>query len=143
MSDLYLVLRSRLESVTSWVSLGTDVMFRARKAKGLSYEAVARQANVSSKTYERYEKRGRVPEHEVEMFADILGLEIERPARERVTLEPPLAEADALALIGARLESLEAKVQRSVDLTGEALELLREAQLRDAPGRPVRRRANG
>lgn len=141
MSDLYLVLRSRLESVTSWVTLGTDVMFRARKAKGLSYEAVARQANVSSKTYERYEKRGRVPEHEVEMFADILGLEIERPARERVTLEPPLVEADALVSIAVRLESLEAQLAESVALTRRALELLDARSVPAAP--PVRKRANG
>jgi transcriptional regulator with XRE-family HTH domain len=115
MSDLYLVLRSRLDTVTNWVTLGTDVMKRARKAKGLSYEGVARQTNVSSKTYERYEKAGRVPEHMVEPFADVLGLEIERPGRERVVIGE--TESDMLALL------------RSVD---HRLELL-EKRLGDAP----------
>lgn len=86
MSDLYLVLRSRLDAVTNWVAISTDVLRSARKAKGLSYEAVSRLANVSSKTYERYEKEGRLPEHSVDAFAEILGLEIDRPARTRVTV---------------------------------------------------------
>lgn len=99
MSELYLVLRSRLDAVTNWISLGAEVMRKARKAKGLSYEAVARLASVSSKTYERYEKLGRVPEHMVETFADILGLEIERPGRARITVDPRSSVEEQMAAL--------------------------------------------
>ncbi len=93
MSDLYLVLRSRLDAVTNWVTISSDVLKEARTARGLSFEAVSRQASCSSKTYERYEKAGRLPEHMVETFADILGLEIERPTRTttRVTIAEPIS----------------------------------------------------
>jgi DNA-binding transcriptional regulator YiaG len=56
MSDLYLVLRSRLAAVAEWVYIPTDVLREARERKGLSYETMGRVLNVSSKTYERYEK---------------------------------------------------------------------------------------
>lgn len=138
MSDLYLVLRSRLDAVTKWVTLGTDVMKDARNARGLSYEAVSRQANVSAKTYERYEKRGQVPEHQVEAFAGILGLEIERPIRERVVVQERETEdavLSALRVLDDRLQSLEAQVAESVKETKEALRLLRAAQRR-AGGAP-------
>lgn len=120
MSDLYLVLRSRLEAVTNWVSLGTEVMERARKSKGLSYEAVSRQANVSSKTYERYEKAGRVPEHQISNFADILGLEIERPVRQRVIIEDSeTIELDRISGLEAQVEALRLGQRQVLDLLRE------------------------
>ena len=89
MSDIYLVLRNRLDAVTNWVAISTEVLKNSRKTRGLSYEAVGRLAKVSSKTYERYERDGRVPEHMVDTFAEILGLEIDRPVHSptRVTVE--------------------------------------------------------
>lgn len=94
MSDLYLVLRHRLSDVNDWVDLGTTTLLTARKRQGLSYEAMGRQLNVASKTYERYEKRGRIPRQMLVKVADILDLEIDQPTRERITLpaEPGLAE---------------------------------------------------
>lgn len=87
MSDMYLVLRHRVSEVKQWATLGTEVMKEARLAKGWSYETAARQIPVSSKTYERYEKKGAVPTELVDRVADILDLEIERPAfRRTVTL---------------------------------------------------------
>lgn len=87
MSDLYLVLRRRLEDVTDWVELGVDTLKDARKAKGLSYEAMGRQLNVASKTWERWEKAGRVPRHELRRVAKELELEISWPAPVTVDLE--------------------------------------------------------
>lgn len=108
MSDMYLVLRSRLESVADsrrqWIDVGTAVMKNARTARGLSYETVARMTHVSSKTYERYEKAGRLPADEIEVFAEALGLTIERPAfvPGTVTIPPPVT--DEAAVIAERVE---------------------------------------
>lgn len=80
MSDMYLVLRRRLETVTTqWVEIETAVLREARTRKGLSYESLARQIPVAAKTYERWEKRGRVPTWHVDKVAELLDLEIERP----------------------------------------------------------------
>lgn len=87
MSGIYLVLRSRLEELTKWITLGTDVMKGAREARGLSYESVGRLVHISSKTYERWEKRGQVPAHTLDVVAEALGLEIERASRPAVTVE--------------------------------------------------------
>jgi transcriptional regulator with XRE-family HTH domain len=98
MSDLYLVLRRRLDLVaTEWVEIGTDVLRNARKLRGLSYESLARQIPVASKTWERWEKAGRVPLAYLEKVASLLDLEIEQPAGERyrVPVPAPVTE-DAL-----------------------------------------------
>src|SRR3954469_15042088 len=85
MSDLYLVLRHRLDDVRpDWVLIESAVMRRAREQRGLSYEAMGRLLNVASKTYERYEKAGRVPKPILPRLAEVLDLEIDQPARERV-----------------------------------------------------------
>src|SRR5574337_1050375 len=112
MSDLYLVLRSRLEAVQQWVAIGTDVMSAARAAKGLSYEAVARQIPCSAKTYERHEKRGRVPLEHVDRYAQVLGITVERPEfNATVTVDQRsvtqrLADgADQLVSAAARIEA--------------------------------------
>lgn len=81
-----------------WVELGTDVMREARKRKGLSYEGAARQINSSAKTYERYEKSGKVPAQMVESVARTLGLEVEASAPVRVFTEEAEA-ADAARLV--------------------------------------------
>jgi transcriptional regulator with XRE-family HTH domain len=103
-SDLYLILRRRLDHVTDWVMVETDVLREARKRLGLSYEAVARQLYVSSKTYERWEKAGRIPRPVLPRVAEILKLQIEREG------QPPLALAvdDELSReIIARLDRIE------------------------------------
>jgi ribosome-binding protein aMBF1 (putative translation factor) len=86
MSDLYLILRSRLSDVAEWVELGEEVMRSARHARGLSMESVARTLHESHKTYERHEKAGRVPKHRVSDYARVLGLEIVEPERQSVSL---------------------------------------------------------
>lgn len=138
MSDMYLVLRSRLESVADsrrqWIDVGTDVMKEARTARGLSYETVARLTHVSSKTYERYEKRGRLPADEIDVFAEALGLSIERPefVPGTVTIPPPATgEAE---LVADRLERVVAEaVER---LSGEIAALadrVAESERRRSP----------
>lgn len=84
MSDLYLVLRHRLDEVKDWVTLGQDVMKGARNSRGWSCESVARKIPVAAKTYDRWEKRGQVPISDVEKVAAILGLQIERPQHVRI-----------------------------------------------------------
>ena len=79
MSDLYLILRHRLDHVTDWVMVDTDVLKEARGRLGLSHEAVARQFPVSSKTYGRWENAGRVPRADLPRLAEILRLTIEQP----------------------------------------------------------------
>lgn len=82
MSDLYLVLRHRLSEAVQghdWIEIDTHVLRDARKAKGLSYEAMGRILNVASKTYERWEKAGRVPRQDVHRVAAALNLEIDAP----------------------------------------------------------------
>src|SRR4051794_20645105 len=120
MSDLYLILRSRLPSVAEWVELGSDVMLTARKAQGLSRESVSRDLHVSTKTVERYESEGRIPRQLLPTYAKIVGLEIEEPARVKVTLDDEQVEAhlpqdvarqladaaEGLAAVVARFESI-------------------------------------
>jgi transcriptional regulator with XRE-family HTH domain len=89
MSDLYLILRSRLDAVAEWVLIDAPILKAARDARGLSYESVARELHVSSKTWERYEKRGRIPRHLLGSVASLLDLEIEQPAPRRVRVGTP------------------------------------------------------
>lgn len=112
MSDLYLVLRHRLETVTEWVPLGSDVMRQARDRLGLSYESVARLVSVSSKTYERYEKRGAVPRPLVVKIAETLNLEIEQSAPVRVTVPASVPQDAALAEILDAIRSLDGEVRQ-------------------------------
>lgn len=93
MSTLYLTLRRRIDEVTKWAPLGTDTMRSAREAKGWSYETVARQIHVSSKTYERWEKRGEVPTVALDGVAEALGLEVERAERSVIQLDAVRGEA--------------------------------------------------
>jgi transcriptional regulator with XRE-family HTH domain len=108
MSDIYLVLRHRLDRMTDWVMIDSTVLREARKRLSLSYEGVARQIPVSSKTYERYEKNGRVPRELIATVAGILELDIEtaKPAPPRVTDTWSVREDFALDVIG-RLERIE------------------------------------
>lgn len=125
MSDLYLILRRRLSDVVEWAEIGTDTLRGARKAKGLSYEAMGRSLHVVAKTWERWEKAGRVPRHLVPEVAELLSLEIETPAHRSVVLP----QRDEVA---AKLEEILASLGR-----------LEQALLRGGQDGPTPRRAAG
>lgn len=113
MSDLYLILRTRLEAMAEWVELGAAVMREARLARGLSAEAASRLLNVSTKTYDRNEKAGRWRAHDIGHLAEVLGLEIEAQPVRKVTLAEPLPDqAAAAARLADLLVRLEAVVAR-------------------------------
>src|SRR4051812_6752460 len=119
MSDLYIVLRSRLEALPEWVFIDAAVLRTARERKGLSYETMARAIPVSAKTWERYEKAGRVPRHMVARIAAPLGLEIEEPEPQRVTARVPRSDRDlgeALNAMDAKLDLIIAALAPSKDL---------------------------
>jgi transcriptional regulator with XRE-family HTH domain len=98
MSDLYLVLRHRLDAVQEWVYLSTADLKAARKRTGLSYESMARQVPTTAKTWERWEKAGRIPRHTLPRVAEVLGLEIEQPEVAPISVRPgPDAESGTSA----------------------------------------------
>jgi transcriptional regulator with XRE-family HTH domain len=124
MSDLYLVLRSRLESMPEWVYIDSDILREARERRGLSYETMARTLPVSSKTWERYEKAGRIPRPLLAKAAGVLELEIEEPIRRRI--QPVMDSEVDLAAVLARVEALQVDVvevgellRRFLDEAGE------------------------
>lgn len=123
MSDLYLVLRRRLEDVTDWVELGTPTLKTARKAKGFSYEAMGRQLGVAAKTWERWEKAGHVPRHNLERIASILDLEIDWPRRGKLSVQEPedpvrQAVREEMAEVYEVLERIEARLSRAERQSG-------------------------
>lgn len=102
--------------MAEWVELGTETMRTARKAKGLSYESTAHLMHVSSKTYERWEKRGAVPRPTLDLAAEALGLEIEKAEPVRVRVSERGADSDAqLDRIERLLETLVARDDRDDD----------------------------
>jgi transcriptional regulator with XRE-family HTH domain len=108
MSELYLVLRHRLDHVTDWVMVEPAVLREARKRLGLSYEAMARQLSVVSKTYERWEKAGRIPRTDLARVAEILELEIEQPNAPSLRITETWQPSDDLtAEIISRLDRIE------------------------------------
>jgi predicted transcriptional regulator len=107
MSDLYLILRHRLDHVTDWVHIETEVLREARKRRSLSYEGVARHLHVSSKTYERYEKQGRVPRELLPKLAELFELRIEQPAQTPLQItDPPKDLGDEIIKRLDRIEKL-------------------------------------
>jgi predicted transcriptional regulator len=114
-SDLYLVLRSRLDAVPEWVYIETEILRSARESKGLSYETMARTVPVSAKTWERYEKAGRIPRPILSAVADTLGLEIEEPVARRVTLESPEPEPAIRASLD-EIRGIVEGIDRKVDV---------------------------
>jgi DNA-binding XRE family transcriptional regulator len=114
--------------VADWVTLGSDVMRAAQKRRGLSHEGVARLIPVSGKTYERYEKQGRVPRLLLAKVADVLELEIEQPETRPISVRVEAKEAgeDLAVALFDRLRSLEATVADGVaDLRSSLDEVLR------------------
>jgi transcriptional regulator with XRE-family HTH domain len=136
MSDLYLVLRSRLDSVPEWVYIDTHVLLAARNARGLSYESTARELHISSKTWERYEKAGRIPRPLVPRVAELLELEIEESPARRVVIEGEAVPVEVVQELQERilgkLDELEAILERVErgSVTREELETVRD-ELRD------------
>jgi transcriptional regulator with XRE-family HTH domain len=120
MSDLYLVLRHRLDHMTDWVMIESTVLREARRRLSLSYEAVARQIPVSSKTYERYEKNGRVPRELIDTVAGILELDIQtaKPPPPRVTDTWSVRE-DFAADVIKRLERIEELLIQALPSTAD------------------------
>lgn len=115
MSELYLTLRRRLDEVNSWIEIGVDTMRTARNAKGLSYEAMGRLLNVSSKTYERHEKAGRLPRQLVEKFATILDLEIDTPTPVRITVPADPSLSSDVRELRVQIERLVDRLDRQAE----------------------------
>lgn len=122
MSDLYLVLRNRLDAVPEWVFIEPEILRAARERRGFSYETMAREIHVSSKTWERYEKAGRVPRPILGTVAEVLNLEIEEPARQRVVASGSKEErSELLELVGELGSKLDA-LDRKLDGDRQAIE---------------------
>lgn len=117
--------------------LQADICSRIKQARieaGFTQTEAADTIGVTMRAYQNYESV-RVPFRSLSRIADVFDVQeswILHGERE--------AEADALASIAARLESLEARVAESAALTKKALDLLAERQ--DAADRPGRRRAS-
>ncbi len=140
MSSPYLDLMARIPVVASKTEIGEERLREAQDRTGLSDEAVARQIHIATKTWYRWKKAGAVPTAQLPAVARALHLEFHD---EPTVFERPREAEDALALIDARLESLEALVRESVDLTRESLLLLLESRRADPVAPKRRRRANG
>ena len=93
-----------------WVRIPTEDLRAARSRLGLSYDNVARHLNLTTKTYTRWEKTGRINTQYLDRLSEILELKIDRPEAIHVTIaEPP----DALPMLQAldhRLGALEAEI---------------------------------
>lgn len=122
MSDLYLVLRSRLDDVSSWVSLGVDVIRDAQHRVGLSDERLARQIPVSTRTWIRWRDRGQVPTHSLERVAALLDLQVERSERPRVTVEE--VPSDRLGELEDRVLSQLESMQATLEDLGARVEAM-------------------
>jgi transcriptional regulator with XRE-family HTH domain len=119
MSELYLVLRSRLDGVVDWVYLDGKVVIDARARKGLGREALGAKLHIAAKTLERYEKRSRFPRAIIPALADELDIRIEQPLTEPLTATVRGPEADAggeIALLRAALVEVLGKLDRILDL---------------------------
>ena len=121
MSDLYLTLRHRLEAVAEWVTIGIDVFGDAQKRLGLSDERAARLVPVSVRTWIRWRQRGQVPIHSLDRVAQILELEIERPAHDRRVVVDDALDAQELY---DRLDRQHEAVMRRLDEVQEELRII-------------------
>lgn len=109
MSELYLVLRRRLEAVAEWVHIGTEEMQAAQDRLGLSNERLAPELFIVSKTWERWKARGAVPRSQLAHVAHVLGLEVESSAPVRIATpaEPDEDEAEWRRRLDHRLLRIE------------------------------------
>lgn len=97
--------------MTQWVEIGTDTLRDARHRLGLSYESAARLVPVSSKTWERWEKRGQVPRPHLYRVAEALGLELEWEEPEPVPVSAVQSKQDRLSAIERELRDLRQAVE--------------------------------
>lgn len=144
MSDIYLELKTRIPVVTHWVEIGSERLQEAQAVTGLSNERLARKIPVSTKTWERWKKRGAIPADSLDAAARVLGIELHRPQAEEAT---PTGEA---ATVESRLATLEELVRDVAsgqrDLEGEVRDLAAAvtAALESSQGTASsRRRASG
>jgi len=130
MSDLYLILRHRLEAVKDdWFEIDGKVLIAARRRQGLSREAFGPMIGVVAKTVERYEKENRVPRQLLPKIAEVLELEIERQEPLRVTVDSPPPDDEE------RLGRLERLAEENRELLVRVLGLLGDDQEAAPPGR--------
>ncbi|HXJ68160.1 MAG TPA: hypothetical protein VNM39_04590 [Verrucomicrobiae bacterium] len=114
MSDIYVVLRSRLEKVASWINLGTEAMEGAQRRLGLSDERVAREIPVSTRTWIRWRQRGQVPVQWLPNVAKVLDLELEQAQRVRVHVNGDESEPtsdDQIAALREEVAGMRAMVE--------------------------------
>ena len=62
-----------------WVTLGSAAMHEAQSRLGFSHERIARELDISSKTWERWLRRGAVPARSVSAVATLLRITVEDP----------------------------------------------------------------
>lgn len=110
--------------MAEWVLIDTEVLRSARDSRGLSYETMARQLHVSSKTWERYEKAGRVPRPLLAQVADILDLEIEEPAPRKVVIESAEVRIEAIDELKRYLDERLDELAQSVQAIDRKLDLI-------------------
>lgn len=120
MSDLYLILRRRLDDVAhDWVEIDGKVLVSARGKKGYSREALGAIIGVVAKTIERYEAQGRVPRALLPRFADALDLEIEEVPAASITVQA--RRDDHFGALHERLGEVDGKVDRVAAMVEELL----------------------
>jgi transcriptional regulator with XRE-family HTH domain len=90
-----------------WIKLGSAEMRRARGKR--SQQEVAARIPVSSKTYWRWEAKGRVRADAAKRVAEVLGLELPAASRNQ---HGPLADDDLLDAVSALRRDLWARLNR-------------------------------
>lgn len=114
MSATYLELTTRIPVVAAQTEIGSARLQEAQEATGLSNESIARQIPVSTKTWERWKKMGRVPTASLPAVAKALNLTIVRPVLDPLEVE---VLGDGMGAVLERLTQVE-------DATQEILKLL-------------------
>lgn len=107
--------------MAEWVTIGIDVFGDAQKRLGLSDERAARLVPVSVRTWIRWRQRGQVPIHSLDRVAQILELEIERPAHDRRVVVDDALDAQELY---DRLDRQHEAVMRRLDEVQEELRII-------------------
>jgi transcriptional regulator with XRE-family HTH domain len=118
MSELYLVLRSRLDGVVDWVYLDGKIVMDARARKGLGREALGARLHIAAKTLERYEKRSRFPRALIPALAEELDIRIEQAVTEPLsaTITEPVPAAAEVALLRTAVVEALGKLDQILEL---------------------------
>lgn len=150
--DLYLVLRERLEAVADTIHIDKPILDEAQSARGFSHERMARELDISEKTWRRWKAAEAIPAEHIDEVARVLNLDIERPPARRVVLSDdanglPEGWVAAVASLDGRLRGIAATVAQLAKGQEEILRRLAALQVasRDEPVqprvRPTRKRA--